>query len=53
MGITYAQEDAPMAMDMLVDIQTWLDGMEESLNNENISYGELAEIENVYGRITL
>ena len=30
------------------DVQRWLDGIKESLNNENISYSELAQIDYVH-----
>lgn len=41
-------DDTPMAVDMLNQIESWLSYMRQELENERIDLVELGEIERVY-----
>jgi hypothetical protein len=51
MTITANEEDQPLAHDKLDEISTWVADMKKALFREDISYGELIEIDNVYDLI--
>lgn len=40
--------DEPIAMDKIAEIEVWLFDVKHELEKERISYGELAQIDNVY-----
>jgi len=42
------EDDTPLAVDMLPEIENWLEYMKEQLNKEVIDLVELSEIERVY-----
>lgn len=46
-----SDDGQPMASDKLAEIREWLGGMQEELDDESISYGELNEIDSVYDLI--